>query len=104
MYAAKQHVLTYYMQRDGIVKPVERLIQMQAMRRRGGKALKTAVIWGRERRRGRQGRPDSASRPRPPSYSRTRSSFCKHRVARTTAGISASGKLVFQSVTPTSPT
>ncbi|MET3161327.1 hypothetical protein ABIF34_008352 [Bradyrhizobium japonicum] len=27
MYAAKQHVLTYYMQRDGIVKPVERLIQ-----------------------------------------------------------------------------
>jgi hypothetical protein len=27
IYAAKQHVLTYYMQRDGIVKSVEGLIQ-----------------------------------------------------------------------------
>jgi len=27
IYAAKQHVLTYYMQRDGIVKSIEVLIQ-----------------------------------------------------------------------------
>ena len=80
------------MQRDGIVKPVERLIQMQAMRRRGGKALKNAAIWG------------AVPWNDGLDYSRTRSSFCKHRVARTTAGISWSGKLVFQSVTPTSPT
>jgi len=45
MYAAKQHVQTYYMQRDGIVKPVERLIQAQAMRQGGGKVLKNAAIW-----------------------------------------------------------
>jgi hypothetical protein len=92
MYAAKQHVLTYYMQRDGIVKPVERLIQAQAMRLRGGKARKNAAIWGAVP--GNDGL----------DYSRTRSSFCKQRVARTTAGISSSGKLVFQLVTPTSPT
>jgi hypothetical protein len=48
MYAAKQHVLTYYMQRDGIVKPVERVIPAQAMRPGRGKALKNAVICGNE--------------------------------------------------------
>jgi hypothetical protein len=30
IYAAKQHALTYYMQRDGIVKSVEGLIQRAA--------------------------------------------------------------------------
>jgi hypothetical protein len=34
----------------------------------------------------------------------TFSSFCKQRFTLTSAGISVSGKLVFQSVTPTSPT
>ena len=34
----------------------------------------------------------------------TFSSFCKQRATFTSAGISVSGKLVFQSVTPTSPT
>ena len=32
------------------------------------------------------------------------SSFCRQRVARTSGGIGVSGKLVFQLVTPTSPT
>jgi hypothetical protein len=31
IYAAKQHVLTYYMQRDGIVKSIEGLIQQASM-------------------------------------------------------------------------
>ena len=90
------------MQRDGIVKPVERLIQVQAMRRRGGKGTQKAAIPGR----GMQlaGTAFSGALRLCLGYSRTRSSFCKHRVARTAAGISSSGKLVFQSVTPTSPT
>src|SRR3982750_2856953 len=98
MYAAKQHVQTYYMQRDGIVKPVERLIQAQAMRRRGGKALKIAAIW-----EGSMGGWLAGNCPTPPQvpHSRTRSSFCRHRVARTTAGISSFGKLVVQLATPT---
>jgi hypothetical protein len=37
-------------------------------------------------------------------YDWTRSSFCRQRVALTTSGIGVSGKLVFQLVTPTSPT
>jgi hypothetical protein len=31
IYAAKQHAVTYYMQRDGIVKSIEGLIQRAAM-------------------------------------------------------------------------
>jgi hypothetical protein len=42
--------------------------------------------------------------PRNDSYKETFSSFCRHRARLTSAGIASSGKLVFQSVTPTSPT
>lgn len=48
IYAAKQHVLTYYMQRDGIVKSVEGLIQ-QARHAAGGSFA--AKKWGRNMRR-----------------------------------------------------
>jgi hypothetical protein len=41
MYAAKQHVLTYYMQRDGIVKSVEGLIPQAGHAVRGPFAAKT---------------------------------------------------------------
>jgi hypothetical protein len=37
-------------------------------------------------------------------YAGILSSFCRQRATFTSAGISVSGKLVFQSVTPTSPT
>jgi hypothetical protein len=37
-------------------------------------------------------------------YPGTRSNFCRQRATFTSGGISVSGKLVFQSVTPTSPT
>jgi hypothetical protein len=37
-------------------------------------------------------------------YPGMRSSFCRQRTTFTSGGIGVSGKLVFQSVTPTSPT
>lgn len=94
------------MQRDGIVKPVERLIQAEAIAAAGWQKRKNAAIWGLDVGREtsvRRGIPVMQGRCRR-SYSGTRSSFCKHRVARTAAGMSSSGKLVFQLVTPTSPT
>ena len=99
--------MTYYMQRDGIVKPVEQLIQTVCGPKQAaktplfGKAIGSAAC--AVPRRAKPGMtPWSVARH--DGYSRMRSSFCKHRVTRTTAGISSSGKLVFQSVTPTSPT
>ncbi|MGY3618718.1 hypothetical protein ACVJGD_004914 [Bradyrhizobium sp. USDA 10063] len=38
------------------------------------------------------------------NYTGTFSSFCRQRATLTSVGMSVSGKLVFQSVTPTSPT
>ena len=39
----------------------------------------------------------------PLAYAGIFSSFCRQRLTRTSGGIGVSGKLVFQSVTPTSP-
>src|SRR5215510_3767930 len=46
IYAAKQHVLTYYMQRDGIVKPVERLIPVLAHQPDERFTQKSRRYWG----------------------------------------------------------
>ena len=64
---------------------------------RGAKATKQSTLSA-------CGTMDCFANPRNDGRRQTFSSFCKHRFTRTCAGISVSGKLVFQSVTPTSPT